>query len=87
MIETIREQAREHFTSIGDHWTDRAITVVMFWPMLPMSIAKGRHWAWRITAMLSYPILFAVNIPFIFVLMLPLLFAAIIREMWMEMSE
>lgn len=66
---------------------DRVLSFVMFWPLLPMTLAKGCDWPLRVGAMVAFPMLYIVNIPFMILILFPALMAVVAREMWREMSK
>lgn len=85
---TLRDAVVSHFANVGDHSRlDYALTVIMFWPLLPFSLANGHYWLWRLAAIPAYLVLFVVNIPFFIAFGIPMLFAAIVRDIWREMSK
>ena len=82
-----RDVIQDHFVpSEKDDALDWLGSILMFWPLLPMTLAKGRHWTVKLGAMVAYPLLFAVNLPFLLVLLVPTIMALAIRDMWRDLQ-
>ena len=83
-----RAAVAEHFNNnTATWWGERVLCGVMFWPMFPLTLAKGSHWLARLLAIVAYPLCFVVNIPFMLAIVLPFMLLTMIRAMWQGMAD